>query len=79
MGKPTFKQAWMPLLLAGMTFATAYLGNDKWQASQEPTTVTVNVESMPAGTIRSNADINAMIDRAIEARMDTHLNDEGRH
>jgi len=60
----------MPLLLAAMTFATAYLGNDVYQTSQEPTSVTVNVESMPAnnhahGAVLSRDSIKDVIAAAI--------------
>lgn len=55
MTKPTLKQAWMPLVLAAMTFATAYLGNDKWQQSQEPT-----VETKVETTVEAS-DINVAI------------------
>jgi len=81
MKKPTLKQSWMPLLLAAMTFATAYLGNDVYQTSQEPTSVTVNVESMPTNNHahRSAENIQAMIDKAVKAGMDDHVKNSGRH
>jgi len=71
----------MGLILAVMTFATSYLGYDKYESSKEPANVTVNVESMPANNHahRSVESIQAMIDKAIEARMHTHITSEGRH
>ncbi len=81
MGRPTLKQSWMPLLLATMTFATAYLGNDVYQTSQEPTSVTVNVESMPnvSHVHRSTENIQAMIDKSVKVRMHLHITAENRH
>jgi len=60
----------MALGLAIMTFATSYLGYDKYEQSREPASVTVNVESMPAnshahGAVLSRDSINAMIAAAI--------------
>ena len=65
-----------------MTFASSYLGYDKYQASQEPSTVTVNVESMPAGAShahRTTESIQALIDKAVEASMHEHVKESGRH
>lgn len=77
MGKPKFKQMWMPLALGLMTLATAYLGNEQYQQSQiviEAPDVTTNVAitSLPAGAIRSNSDINAMIKILVDTKMKEH-------
>ncbi len=77
MAKPTLKQAWMPLALAAMTFATAYLGNDKYQQSQivvEATDVNVAITSMPSISHihRSTENIQGMIDKAVEAQRKEH-------
>ncbi len=82
MGKPTPKQTWVGLAFAALTAATGYLGIDKYQASQisvGATEVNVAITSMPAGTIRSNADINAMIKTLVNAKMKEHVHDSGRH
>lgn len=82
MDRPSQKQTWIGLAFAVLTAITGYLGVDKYKASQitvEATEVNVAITSMPAGTIRSNADINAMIKTLVEARMKHHIEDSGRH
>jgi len=86
MDMPSQKATWVGLVIAVLGFATAYLGLDKYQASQGDTTVETIVEAADIrvsvsgmGQTRSNQDIQAMIDRAVEARMEDHLTKEGRH
>ncbi len=84
MAMPSAKTTWLGLLIAVLTFATAYLGNDKYQASQivvaaPDVTTNVAITSLPAGATRSNADINAMIKTLVEDSMDFHVNNSGRH
>jgi len=78
--KPS-QQSLMALGLAIMTFATSYLGYDKYEQSQEPTSVTVNVESMPANNHahRSTENIQAMIDKAVKAGLEAHEHGEKFH
>jgi len=80
MKKPS-QQSVMGLILAVMTFATSYLGYDKYESSKEPANVTVNVESMPniSHDHRSTESIQAMINKTVESRMNKHIHDEGRH
>lgn len=76
MTKPTPKQTWVALAMAALTFATAYLGVDKYQASQivvEAPEVNVAITSLPASATRSNADINAMIKLLVDTKMKEHI------
>ena len=80
MGKPSQKQTWIGLAFAALTAATGYLGVDKYQASQivvEATEVNVAITSLPASAMRSNADIQSMIDKSVKAEMKEHTT-EGR-
>ena len=84
MSMPSAKTSIVTLIIAVLGFATAYLGNDKYQAGQivveAPDVITnVKITSLPAGTMRSNADIQAMIKTLVEDKMDFHVNDSGRH
>ncbi len=78
------KQTLLGLAFAVLAFATSYLGYDKYQASQVIVTapdITTNVAitSLPAGAMRSNADISAMIKTVVDAKMKAHIEDSGRH
>ncbi len=82
MTKPSAKTTWVGVVIGCLTLATAYLGNDKYQSSQivvEATDVTVAITSLPAGVMRSNSDINAMIKTLVDAKMKAHIQDSGRH
>ena len=67
MKKPSQQQTWIGLALAVLTFATAYLGLDKYQ--QVAPDIKVNVTGAPA---RSDQDIQVMIDRAVNQKMKDH-------
>ncbi len=85
MAKPTGKQSIVGLALAILTFATSYLGYDKYEQSQiivQPSEVNVAITSMPSGVQhihRSTENIQALINKAVEAKMNHHINKSGRH
>ncbi len=81
MKKPKQKETLIGLALAVLTFATAYLGVDKYQTSQvivEAADIKVNVTSMPGMTPhthppdRTDLEIQTMIDRAVNQKMKDH-------
>jgi type IV secretory pathway TrbF-like protein len=85
MKKPTQTQTWVGLAFATLSLVSGILGVDKYQQSQvivQPSEVNVAITSIPSGvthTHRSTENIQAMIDKAVEARMDDHIHKEGRH
>lgn len=85
MAKPTTKQSMVGLAFAALTLLSGYLGVDKYQQSQiviQPAEVNVAITSMPSGVThlhRSAENIQNMIDKAVEVKMQYHLTKSGRH
>lgn len=84
MAKPTGKQSMIGLAFAALTLISGYLGIDKYQSSQiivEATEVNVAITSMPSisHNHRSTENIQALIDKAVEIKMEHHLTKSGRH